>query len=652
MSELPENLLNELHRKESICAELEALTQAKNIDYQSEISRLTEAYEKTGTIPPEYAELLDKRFAHARKAAIAGEAQYLATQEKIAQLAGKTEDLIAAAELATLKEIEMLEKQICELVPDSPLLEKLLPLKNQLAAEEAAVKAAENAALNLADELEKLCAAEEIAPLQERKPGIEAEFAQLANIPRHAALRYNDAHRKASVKLAQHYETLDLARWESYTLKLDICAELEKMLALPDEELSAASKKLNDLRDKWKNLGSVPKEKNEEINPRYLELSRKMQHKIDEFFARKRQMQKIAAAEKENICVESEALAGSTDWKNTAAQLRELQAKWKSLPRAGAKENELFQRFRAAQDKFFNARKAALDARDAKFRMCEEAKLALIAEAESLTDPHRARQLREEFRNAGFSGKADQELFQKFNAAMDAFFNARKAEFASKENRAKELVAEIGNLTASPIESLSRIREIREELRSLSCRETRQMETAALQKFDDALNLARQESQRQKEADSESIAMSIAQAYDAWKAGSIPTLPETGTLAGFNKLQSIAKLISEAAAGDEKAALKLEKSVAAARSERERICTELETLCGTAPAENDVLDLAAELQNAMLGDFGKNSAKDKKVTDPQKLCADFAAAGIVPVTELEEFQRRFATAKSMIFSNK
>ena len=97
MSELPENLLNELHRKESICAELEALTQAKNIDYQSEISRLTEAYEKTGTIPPEYAELLDKRFAHARKAAIAGEVQYLATQEKIAQLAGKTEDLIAAA---------------------------------------------------------------------------------------------------------------------------------------------------------------------------------------------------------------------------------------------------------------------------------------------------------------------------------------------------------------------------------------------------------------------------------------------------------------------------------------------------------------------------------------------------------------------------
>ena len=652
MSELPETLLNELHKKESICAELEALAQARNIDYQSEITRLTDAYNQTGTIPPEYAELLDKRFAQARKTALAGEAQYLAAQEKIARLTTKTDDLLAAGDLATLKEVEALEKQICELVPGSPLLEKLQPLKTQLAAEEAAVKAAECAALSLAEELEALCAAEEIAPLQERKPGIEAEFAQLANIPRHAALRYNDAHRKASVKLAQHYETLDLARWESYTLKLDICAELEKMLALPDEELSAASKKLNELRDKWKNLGSVPKEKNDEINPRYLDLSRKLQHKIDEFYARKRQMQKIAAAEKEALCVEAESLADSTDWKNTAAQLRELQAKWKALPRSGAKENELYLRFRAVQDKFFNARKAALEARNAKFRVCEETKLALISEAENLTDPRRARQLREEFRNAGFAGKNDQELFQKFNTAMDAFFNARKAEFASKENRAKELIAEVEKLTATPVEALPRIREIREELRTLSCRETRQMETSALRKFDDALNAVRQESLRQKEADSESIAMSIAKAYDAWKAGETPEFPAAEILAGFNRLQSIARLLTDAAAGDEKAVLKLEKSVAAARSERERICTELETLCGTAPSENAVIDLAAELQNAMLGDFGKNSSADKKVADPQKLCADFAAAGIVPAAELGEFQRRFAAAKAMIFSNK
>lgn len=653
MSELPENLLNELHEKENICAALEKLAQAGNIDYQAEIARLSDAYNLTGSIPPEYAELLDKRFAQALKAAHEGEALYNARQEKIAQLAVKTDELIAAGDLATLKEIEALEKEINELTPGSELLEKLQPLKAVLLADAAAVKAAEEAALALAAELETLCAAEDIAPLQERKKEIEAAFAQLANIPRQAAQRYNDAHHKAWVRLSQHYETIDLARWESYTRKLDVCAELEKMLAAPEEELTAASKKLNELREKWKSLGSVPNEKSEEINPRYLDLSRQLQRRIDEYFARKRQIQKIAAGEKEQLCVESEALADSADWKNTAAKLRELQAKWKTLPRAGAKENELYQRFRAAQDKFFNARKVALDARDAKFHQSEEAKLALIAEAENLTDPRRARQLREEFRNAGFAGKGDQELFQKFNQAMDNFFNARKAEYSAKENRAKELISEVEKLTAEPLENLGRIREIREELRSIGCRDTRSQEEQVLRKFDAALNEARRDAQRKKEESFDTLAMQVAQAYDAWKSGNTPELPSEESLAGFSKLQSFAKLILESSGGDEKAVQRLEKQIVAARAERERICSELEKLCGNVPGDSDCgVDLAAELQNAMLGNFGKGNGSSSPAADPQRLCAEFAYCGIVPAAELEEFLRRYTAAKAIIFPEK
>ncbi len=649
MSELTEELRNILHEKENIIAKLEALAQGETTDYQAEITGLSDAYQQSGSLPPEFAELLDKRFAEAVKNAKEGEALYIARQEKIARLAGETDALLAAGELATLKEVETLEKTILELAPASGLAEKLAPLKAQLAAEEAAVKAAEEAAIKLADELDALCALEDIAPLHDRKPGIEAEFAQLANIPRHAALRYNDAHRKASVKLAQHYETLDLARWESYTRKLDLCAELEKMLALPDEELAAAGKKLNELREMWKNLGSVPKEKSEEINPRYLELTRKLQHKVDEFFARKRQMQKIAVTEKEELCNEAEALADSTDWKKTAEKMRELQAKWKALPRAGARENELFQRFRAAQDKFFNARKAAFDEREKRFTASAEAKNALIAEAENLTDHRRARQLREEFRNAGFAGKQDQELYEKFNAAMDKYFNAKKAENASKEERAKELIARINELTADPVAALPEIRSIKEELRALSLRDTRQSEQQALKAFDKALNEARQAEQRRKEENSDSIAMTLAMAYQSWKDGNEPVIPLESDLAGFNKLQSEAKLLAEAANGDEKAAAKLEKQIAAARSERERICTALESLSGKKSSSEPVIDLAAELQFAMLGDFGKSSKESAGNSDPHQLCADFAACGIVPPAELTEFQKRFAAAKAVIF---
>ncbi|MBE6357611.1 MAG: hypothetical protein E7058_10990, partial [Lentisphaerae bacterium] len=67
MSELSENLRAVLHEKENICTGLEQLENAADIDYQSEIERLIQAYNDSGNLPPEYAELLDKRFAEAVK---------------------------------------------------------------------------------------------------------------------------------------------------------------------------------------------------------------------------------------------------------------------------------------------------------------------------------------------------------------------------------------------------------------------------------------------------------------------------------------------------------------------------------------------------------------------------------------------------------
>jgi len=70
---------------------------------------------------------------------------------------------------------------------------------------------------------------------------------------------------------------------------------------------------------------------------------------------------------------------------------------------------------------------------------------------------------------------------------------------------------------------------------------------------------------------------------------------------------------------------------------------------GKAPEKAAVQDLAAELQFAMLGDFGKNSAPSAAATaDPQELCAQFAACGIVPPEELIELQQRFAAAKAVL----
>lgn len=656
MSEISEELRNVLHGKEKICADLAALAERTDVsDYAGAIAALCAEYANSGVIPQEYSEVLDKRFSEALEVAKKGAEAFEKRQQQRAGLVSETEQLLAAGDLVTLAEIEALEKRIADLNGDAELLTKLAPVKERLLAEAEAERAAAEAVTALTEELVALTAQEDISALHDRKPEIEKAFAAITKAPRAVVSRYNEAYRKAATRLAQHYETLDLARWESYTLKLDICSELEKLNETPAAELGGISKKLNELREKWKQLGSVPKEKNDEINPRYLDLTRKLQHRIDEFFANKRQLQKLAATEKQKICDEADTLADSTEWNNTAARFRAFQEQWKTLERAGTQEAALFARFRAAADKFFNARKAAFDERDRIVKAAVARKKELITEAQNLTDVRRAKQLREEYRNSGSAGRKEPELFKEFNAAMDKFFAGRREEINAKETRARELIAEVEALCVNPQDALTRTREIKEELRNISCRETRFDEQKVWQKFEAALAKVREAERQKRIAASGDAVLELAALYSKFLAGEAVELPEDGSWSAFPKLQSFAVLLSAAVSGDAKAAEKLAKQSAAALAEREAICAKLEKLAGNKSddAADQPLSLAMELEAAMMGNFGKSSAKSAMpVEDPKVLAADFAACGIVPVEKLAGLQARVDAVAKVIFAGK
>ena len=60
-------------------------------------------------------------------------------------------------------------------------------------------------------------------------------------------------------------------------------------------------------------------------------------------------------ARKEALCEKAEALAESTEWDAAAAQLKQLQAEWKTIgPVRKSKSEAVWQRFRAACDRFFD----------------------------------------------------------------------------------------------------------------------------------------------------------------------------------------------------------------------------------------------------------------------------------------------------------
>jgi hypothetical protein len=88
---------------------------------------------------------------------------------------------------------------------------------------------------------------------------------------------------------------------------------------------------------------------------------------------------------KEAIIKEAESIKDSTDWGATSHQFNELMDRWKSVGRAGRKEDdELWARFRAACDVFFQARQADREQMNSSEKENLAKKEALLKKAETL----------------------------------------------------------------------------------------------------------------------------------------------------------------------------------------------------------------------------------------------------------------------------
>ena len=104
-----------------------------------------------------------------------------------------------------------------------------------------------------------------------------------------------------------------------------------------------------------------------------------------QFFSELDAKQAQVKVAKEALIKRAEELSGSTDWAGTSAKYRGLMEEWKKAGRASRKEDDaLWARFRAAQQVFFDARRAKDAATDAEYAENLKVKEALIVKAEAL----------------------------------------------------------------------------------------------------------------------------------------------------------------------------------------------------------------------------------------------------------------------------
>jgi hypothetical protein len=157
----------------------------------------------------------------------------------------------------------------------------------------------------------------------------------------------------------------------------------------------ATGERFRAIVEEWKAIKGVERRTDTGLWEQFSHARRQFDSRRRAHFTEVDQQRGVAAERKAKLANEAEKLAGSTEWTPTARRFRDLMTEWKAAGRAGRDvEDELWQRFKTAQDAFFTRRSEVFAARDSELKTNLEAKQALITEASSLdasADPDGAR---------------------------------------------------------------------------------------------------------------------------------------------------------------------------------------------------------------------------------------------------------------------
>lgn len=171
--------------------------------------------------------------------------------------------------------------------------------------------------------------------------------------------RFRNAAEKIDQRRREHYGHMQEEMEQNLLAKTELC---EKAEALADQhpqsikEWNETSSQMDENLKIWKTIGPVPREHNEAIWQRFTAAMSKFHQNKNEYLGQLRSEQTENYNRKVDLCIKAENLANNTDndWRKATEQLLSLQAEWKTIGSVQKKQSEkIWQRFRAACDKFF-----------------------------------------------------------------------------------------------------------------------------------------------------------------------------------------------------------------------------------------------------------------------------------------------------------
>ena len=283
---------------------------------------------------------------------------------------------------------------------------------------------------------------------------LQTEWREIGPVP---AENVSEIWKNYQLYVEQFYDMLKLnIQFREYDFRKNLeaktllCEQAEKLAE--EKDVVAAINRLQILHQEWKEIGPVAKDLREEIWNRFKEASTIVRKRHQDFFVARKAQEEENLQKKTELCEQVEAIPTDglktfADWDAKTKEIIDLQGVWKTIGFAPQKVNtQIFERFRAACDKFFAEKAAYFKNVKEELNQNLQKKKELVEKAEALKDSTEWKQtsdalieLQKQWKAIGaVPRKVSDDLWKRFVGACDHFFEAKSAATAEERGEQQE----------------------------------------------------------------------------------------------------------------------------------------------------------------------------------------------------------------------
>ena len=283
---------------------------------------------------------------------------------------------------------------------------------------------------------------------------LQAEWKEIGPVP---VENVSEVWKNYQLYVEQFYDMLKLnIQFREYDFRKNLeaktllCEQAERLVG--EKDVVKAINQLQTLHQEWKEIGPVAKDLREEIWNRFKEASTVVRKRHQEYFEARKAQEEENLARKTELCEQVEAIPTDglktfADWDAKTREIIDLQSVWKTIGFAPQKVNtQIFERFRAACDKFFTAKAAYFKSVKEELNQNLARKKELVEKAEALQDSTEWKQtsdalieLQKQWKTIGaVPRKVSDELWKRFVGACDHFFEAKNQATAGEREEQKQ----------------------------------------------------------------------------------------------------------------------------------------------------------------------------------------------------------------------